>query len=76
MEDLFNAIAQADRERLEKMMEIMHRWAELDSDWELVWVTLPKYDLREREETLRATFQVLLKMDYKKLERQLESENV
>lgn len=76
MEDLFNAIAQADRERLEKMMEITHRWAELDSDWELVWVTLPKYDLREREETLRATFQVLLKMDYKKLERQLESENV
>ena len=77
MEDLFNVIAQADRERLKKMMtEIMHRWAELHSDWELVCVTLPKYDLREREETLRATFRVLLKMDYNKLERQLESENV
>lgn len=77
MEALSNAIAQADREQLEKIMkETMHRWNQLYGDWELVWMTLPKYDLMEREKSLKEMFMILLKVDYKKLEKQLEDENV
>ena len=68
MEELSKAIAQSEREQLEKMMiEIMHRWNELHEDWELVWMSLPKYNSGKREECLRTTFQVLLKADYKEL---------
>ena len=64
MDDWMKAIANADHAMLSEIVQaVIKRYAILHPDWEILFLSLPKHDRKERERILSDVFKILIKYD-------------
>jgi hypothetical protein len=64
MDDLIKEISKADHAMLSEIVQaVIKRYGILHTDWEILFLSLPKYDCKERERILSDVFKILTKYD-------------
>ncbi len=64
MNDLIQKIAEADDTTLSEIVQaVIRRYGSLRSDWEIMFLSLAKYDYEERKRILRSVSDILVKSD-------------
>jgi hypothetical protein len=64
MDQLVQRITEADDIALSEIVQaVVKRYGVLHSDWEIMFLSLPKYDVEERNRILRSVSEILVESD-------------
>jgi hypothetical protein len=64
MDQLVQRITEADDIALSEIVQaVIKRYGALHSDWEIMFLSLPKYDVEERNRILRSVSEILVESD-------------
>jgi hypothetical protein len=64
MDQLVQRITEADDIALSEIVQaVIKRYGVLHSDWEIMFLSLPKYDVEERNRILRSVSEILVESD-------------
>jgi hypothetical protein len=64
MDQLIRKITEADDIALSVIVQaVIKRYGALHSDWEIMFLSLPKYDVEERNRILRSVSEILVESD-------------